>query len=251
MMASFNRNVSHDLRGPIGCIASLASLAGDALNKGDVVRARGRLSMISEMAEASAKLVTALLDLASTDRAEPKRSRVDLRALVDEVVGQLSLCVAHAPRAAIRVLPLPTAMADADLLRPVFLNLIGNALKFTRNRNDGQVEIGGFSDAQHTTVFVRDNGIGFENSAALRIFEPFVRMHWRDYEGHGIGLSIVQAAIQRHGGRVWATSTPGKATTFQFTLPHEEKRARGAPCAQPHPAASAFAHTTDRAPSPV
>lgn len=116
-----------------------------------------------------------------------------------------------------------TARTDRPpgLLRAAFTNLIGNAMKFTAGREDGHVQISAEQDEANVTVIVivQDNGIGFDDKLAARLFQPFVRLHGRHYEGHGIGLSIVRRAVERHGGAVRAIGRPGEGATFTITLP--------------------------------
>jgi len=108
---------------------------------------------------------------------------------------------------------------DGELLRLVLTNLLGNAWKFTRNSAAARVEFGMTEAAGKPAYFVRDNGVGFEGSKAGRIFDAFQRLPGaQEFEGHGIGLALVQRIIQRHGGRVWAEGTVGRGATFYFTL---------------------------------
>jgi signal transduction histidine kinase len=222
-LEAFNRSVSHDLRGPLGGIAGLARLASDAMSGGDTAMVQRSLDAISAQADTSAKLVGTLLQLAHVGDATLARRAVDLDALAHDVIAQLRLGTetsAQAPQAQWIVGALPEVQADADLLRPVLVNLFTNALKFSRNAAQPTVHVDASVDAAgEATVHVRDNGVGFDPAAAGRLFEPFMRLHGRHFEGHGIGLTIVRRAIERHGGRVWAESEPDQGAAFHFTLP--------------------------------
>jgi light-regulated signal transduction histidine kinase (bacteriophytochrome) len=122
-----------------------------------------------------------------------------------------------------RVRSLPSISGDRALLKLVYTNLISNALKFTRARSPGIIEIGYNKDREEATFFVRDNGIGFDMQYADKLFGVFQRLHNdQDYPGTGIGLANVRRIIQRHGGRVWAESAPDQGATFYFTLPNEQ-----------------------------
>lgn len=219
-LESFNRNVSHDLRGPLGGIAGTARLALDALESGNPSLAKQFLPIIADQADTSGKLVSALLELAHVGDASLHRQSVDLRALVDASVSQIAMAAPPRSMPEITVSPLPTVQADVDLLRPVLVNLIGNARKFTQQTEHAHIEIGALNNDKEVTVFVRDNGVGFNSDAARKLFEPFVRLHGQQFEGTGVGLSIVRKAVERHGGRVWAESAPKQGATFYFTLPH-------------------------------
>ena len=218
-LEGFNRSVSHDLRGPLGGIAGLARLASDALGSGDTDMVHRSLAAISSQAETSTKLVAALLQLAHVGDAKLARRTVALEALTRDVIAQLRLGPGEAANAQWIVGTLPDVQADADLLRPVLVNLITNALKFSRDAHPAIVRIDASVDAGEVTVHVRDNGVGFEPAAAGQLFEPFMRLHGRKFEGHGIGLSIVRRAVERHGGRVWADAQPDHGAAFHFTLP--------------------------------
>jgi hypothetical protein len=119
----------------------------------------------------------------------------------------------------IEVMPSVSVHADPELLRMILTNLITNAVKFTRGCAQPRIEVGAQAVEHGVEVFVRDNGIGFEPHQAERLFQPFHRLHGAAYEGSGVGLSIVQRAVARHGGRVWALAAARGGASFHFTLP--------------------------------
>ena len=220
-LESFNRSVSHDLRGPLGGIGGLARLADEALAAGDVAAARRWLGPIVQQADASSRLVGALLALSHADDAPLQRQPVNLRALAQEalaVVGRPQAGAA-AVEVEVEVGPLPTVPGDPDLLRTVFANLLGNALKFSAGRADALVSVSAEQGPAFVTVQVRDNGVGFDSAQGARLFKPFTRLADAAVEGHGVGLSIVRRVVERHGGSVRADSQPGAGATFSFTLP--------------------------------
>ena len=218
-LEGFNRSVSHDLRGPLGGIAGLARMADQALLRGDEAPARRALPLIAEQAETSARLVAAMLTLARVGDAALTRVTVDLGLLASQVVDQLRLEHGAAPLPRIELQTMPAVQADPELLRAVFVNLIGNAIKFTPAHGAGRIEVGARRTGDEWTIQVRDNGVGFDGDAAASLFAPFVRLHGQGFDGHGIGLSIVRRAVERHGGRVWAESQPGQGAVFSFSLP--------------------------------
>jgi light-regulated signal transduction histidine kinase (bacteriophytochrome) len=145
---------------------------------------------------------------------------VDLGALVCEVMQEL------APDAAGRLIvwrvgDLPVVSGDAAMLRIVLANLIANAIKFTRPRQQAQIEIGSMpAQALEAIIFVRDNGVGFDMAYVDKLFGVFQRLHRTDeFQGTGIGLASVCRIIARHGGRTWAEAEPDRGATFYFTLP--------------------------------
>jgi signal transduction histidine kinase/DNA-binding response OmpR family regulator len=219
-LESFNRAVSHDLRGPLGGIAGASRLARDYLNDGETERASQMLGLVGESAERAERLVGALLALAraSASETELNRERVDTEALVREVVEAVSRQSSD-KQVTVTVGPLPPVDADATLLRQVFANLIANAMKFAGTVAQPQIHVGATEDADGRTVFhVRDNGVGFNEAQAQRLFRPFQRLHGGRYEGFGLGLSIVKRIVERHQGRVWAEGRPGEGASFYFSV---------------------------------
>jgi signal transduction histidine kinase/CheY-like chemotaxis protein len=226
-LETFNRSVSHDLRGPLGGIAEAARIANDYVSRDEKPKAERLLRMIAAQAQTTGKLVDALLTLARVSGAIPTRQRVDMTALVREVIDQIPQALAG------KTLPLvldelPAADVDPALARQVFSNLIGNALKFTSEAARPRVSIGADPLTQPPTYFVRDNGIGFATEMAAQLFRPFQRLHGTRFEGFGVGLSIVKRIIDRHGGKVWAESAPGLGATFYFRFGNPPERAAGA-----------------------
>ena len=118
---------------------------------------------------------------------------------------------------------LPVCLADPALLRQVYTNLLNNAFKFTRKRAGARVEVGSRMENGERVWFVKDNGAGFDMRYASKLFGVFQRLHSaEEYEGTGVGLALVQRIVQRHGGRIWAESSPGQGAAFFFTLPERE-----------------------------
>jgi signal transduction histidine kinase len=217
-LESFNRTISHDLRGPLGGIAGVARLAREHVASGDSAAAERMLQSIADQAETSHKLVGALLAMAHSSDATLQREPVDTAALVLEVIESLRH-TRSTERFAMLVARLPPVEADPELLRQVFVNLIGNALKFGAGNPHPHIEIGARSEAEGGPTFhVRDNGVGFAPGDAKRLFQPFQRLHGQRFEGFGIGLSIVKRIVERHGGAVWAEANTGAGATFFFTL---------------------------------
>jgi light-regulated signal transduction histidine kinase (bacteriophytochrome) len=144
---------------------------------------------------------------------------VSLSNLVQQVLDELQ-GEREGRQVEIRVDPLPDCLGDASLLKQVFVNLLTNALKFTRKREQALIEISAHEEGGELVGFVRDNGAGFDMQFADKLFGVFQRLHSNDqFEGTGVGLSIVQRIIHRHGGRIWAEAAVDKGATFHFTLP--------------------------------
>jgi light-regulated signal transduction histidine kinase (bacteriophytochrome) len=170
--------------------------------------------MIEGNAERMVGLIEGLLRLSQLGRGAIHRIPLSMEELARDVLRD----VGSGTRAEIRVGRLPECNGDPAILRQVWANLIGNALKYSRTRDAARVEIGW--DAQHRAYFVRDNGVGFDMQYAAKLFGAFERLHGEaEFEGSGIGLAIVQRILERHGGKIWADAAPDRGATFWFTVP--------------------------------
>lgn len=219
-LEAFTYSVSHDLRAPLRAIDGYARMLMEdhgAAFDGD---ARRLLDVVSDNARHMARLIDDLLALSRVGRCELGRTAVDMTALARSVAAEIC-AVESERRVDVRISALPAADGDATLLRQVYANLIGNAVKFTRGKPTAAIEIGcAAGPDEETTYFVRDDGAGFDMQYVDKVFEVFERLHdRRDFEGTGVGLAIVERIIRRHGGRVWAEGKVGEGATFFFTLP--------------------------------
>lgn len=216
---AFTRAASHDLRSPLGSVASAIMLLQAQFGDQLPAPAAHLLQLIDAEARRMLQLVDDLLRLSQLGRQALERQPVDVHAVVDEVVDELRRRDPDR-QVEVHVGPLPPALADPGLLRQVYVNLIGNALKFTRGQPQASVDIGCRPDGGEDVYFVRDNGAGFDMARAGKLFQPFQRLHRQDdFEGSGVGLSIVQRIVERHGGSIRAQAAPGQGATFSFTLP--------------------------------
>jgi light-regulated signal transduction histidine kinase (bacteriophytochrome) len=165
------------------------------------------------------RLIDDLLRFSRLSQQPLTKELIRTRELFQEVLDELQTERAGR-QIEIRLGPLPDCQGDRSLLRQVVVNLLSNALKFTRRRELAIVEIDGRLQDKELVYFVRDNGAGFDMQYARRLFGVFQRMHRaEEYEGTGVGLSIVQRIILRHGGRIWAEAAINQGATFFFTLP--------------------------------
>ena len=215
---AFTRSVSHDLRSPLNVVLGFSSLLVSQPDSPLSEAQRNWLVQIERSALQMNQLIDALMRLSHLGRQALALQTVDLAALVRHVVGDVQR---QDPQrsVAVQVGELPQTLADPSLLRQVFVNLLSNAFKFTRHSQPARVEIGCNLQGSERVFFVRDNGSGFDSTRAERLFEAFQRLHRGDeFEGNGVGLSIVQRIVQRHGGRIWAEAVPGQGACFFFTL---------------------------------
>jgi PAS domain S-box-containing protein len=219
-LEAFSYSVSHDLRAPLRHIDGFVGLLIKSDEQNVSARGRSHLHTISDSAKQMGQLIDDLLVFARMGRAEMRINRVDLSHLLEEVLHSLR------PEFQNRNIiwhkqPLPVVHADHAMLRQVLVNLLANAIKYTRPRDPAVIEIGCRKDRPgESVVFVRDNGVGFDTAYADNLFGVFQRLHRaEEFEGTGIGLANVRRIIIRHGGRTWAESQPGAGATFYFSLP--------------------------------
>lgn len=219
-LEAFAYSVSHDLRAPLRHIGGFLDLLQKRIAGSPDAQAQHYMATVAESAEQMGTLIDDLLSFSRMGRQDMCRSRVDLGELVQDVIQEL------APDAAGRTIhwhigDLPAVMGDRAMLRLVLVNLISNAVKFTRRSSQAEIEVGYLPDqGEETTIFVRDNGVGFDMTYVDKLFGVFQRLHGVDeFEGTGIGLANVRQIVSRHGGRTWAEGQVNKGATVYFSLP--------------------------------
>jgi PAS domain S-box-containing protein len=221
-LKSFTSSVAHDLRTPLIIMGTygqrLLKKYGERLDE----KGKDYLDQILSTTQKMEQIIDALMKLSFVSRAEIHWEKVNLSEMAGKVMEELR-----------RLDPLRPVdcsipkdlfvMGDPPLLKIMLENLFGNAWKFTRQSPSALIELGAFQERRNRAFFVRDNGCGFDRAQAAKIFEPFTRLHKKEeFEGTGIGLATVKRVIDRHGGRVWVESEPGRRTTFYFTLESEQ-----------------------------
>jgi light-regulated signal transduction histidine kinase (bacteriophytochrome) len=217
-LETFSYSVSHDLRAPLRGIDGFSqALQKDYQQQLDST-AKDYLQRICTATRRMGELIDDLLNLARVTRAEIYRERIDLSKLADEVAREFQ-SQELARSVALNIAAGLEAEGDSRLLRLALQNLIGNAWKFTSKRETAQIEFGAQGVNGGKAYFVRDNGAGFEQSYASRLFGAFQRLHaTSEFPGSGIGLATVQRIIRRHGGTVWAEGAVNQGATVYFTL---------------------------------
>jgi PAS domain S-box-containing protein len=218
-LEAFSYSVSHDLRAPLRTVDGFSQALLEDFGPQLPEEGQRQVRTIREGAQRMGALIDDLLAFSRLGRQSLDQAvAVDMDSLVHAALEELA--PERAGRALeIRAAPLPPGQGDAALLRQVWVNLLSNALKYSRKRDPAVVEIGSLSNGGATEYFVRDNGTGFDMRYAQKLFGVFQRLHRaEEFEGTGVGLAIVQRIVQRHGGRVWADSAPGQGATFHFTL---------------------------------
>ena len=220
-LESFSYSVSHDLRAPVRAINGFSSmLLNDYSDKLDDEGKR-LLNVIRNNTRKMAELIDDLLALSRIGRKDIELSVVGMNTIVTSVLDEIKTTMPER-NLQFSIKPLTFVRCDAGMIRLVLLNLLYNAIKFTKHRENTIIEVGGWEDEKENTYFVRDNGVGFDMQYASKLFGAFQRLHsGEEFEGTGIGLAIVQRIIYRHGGRVWAEGKVNEGATFYFTLPRE------------------------------
>lgn len=218
-LEAFAYSVSHDLRAPLRHMSGFTELLQKSAAAVLDAKSQRYVTMIVESAKRMGNLIDDLLAFSRIGRAETHKTMVNLEQLVQEAVAEVQQ---DAPGRTIawNISSLPACYGDRSMLRLALINLISNAVKFTRARAEAEIEIGcADKEPNRVVIFVRDNGVGFDMKYVNKLFGVFQRLHPLEaYEGTGIGLATVQRIVHRHGGRIWAESATDQGATFYFSL---------------------------------
>jgi light-regulated signal transduction histidine kinase (bacteriophytochrome) len=217
-LESFSYSVSHDLRAPLRAVNGFARIVLDTYAPQLPAEAREYLEDIRTGGERMGQLIDDLLAFSRLGRQALRSQTVDTARLVQTVLDDLATQREDRPFE-IKVRELPGCQGDPALLKQVWVNLLANAIKYTRGRTPAVIEIGCNGSEVEPVFYVRDNGAGFDMRYVHKLFGVFQRLHCTDeFEGTGVGLAIVQRIVHRHGGRVWAEAELGRGASFHFTL---------------------------------
>ena len=223
-LEAFAYSISHDLRAPLRHMAGFTELLQK--NTASLLDERNQryVTMILESAQRMGNLIDDLLAFSRIGRTETHKTMVSLEQLVKEALTEVRQDT-DGRYIVWRVGGLPAWYGDRSMLRLVLVNLISNAVKFTRTRSQAEIEIGSLNqEPDQVVVFIRDNGVGFDMKYVSKLFGVFQRLHRPEaFEGTGIGLATVQRIVHRHGGRVWAEGLVDKGATFYFSLPNRKE----------------------------
>jgi two-component system sensor histidine kinase/response regulator len=218
-LEAFSFSVSHDLLAPLRAVRGFSEIVETDFGPQLPPEGQRLLSRVTKSAQRMEALVRDLLEFSRFGRQTLEKRPVDMARLAQSVVDELRMDQPER-QIDVRIGGLPEGWADPSLLRQVFVNLLSNGFKFTRNVASAAIEVGGEKAGGECVYFVRDNGAGFDMQYVGKLFGVFQRLHREsEFEGTGVGLSTVQRIIERHGGRIWAESEVGKGATFRFSLP--------------------------------
>lgn len=218
-LEAFTYSVSHDLRAPLRAIHGFVRILVEEYGQEIRGEARRYLDLVAANSEQMGRLVDDLLNFSRLGRQPVNKHRLNTTAVARRALEQLQPTL-EGRHVELSIGELPPADADPVLIQQVFLNLIGNAIKYTRGREPARIEVGARTEADGEVVYyVRDNGAGFDMRYAHKLFGVFQRLHRaEEYEGTGVGLALVQRIITKHGGRIWPEASVGDGATFFFTL---------------------------------
>lgn len=224
-LEAFTASVSHDLRSPLTTIAGQAGLLELSMSENVTDDQRRRLNRIENGVKQMSELIDALLVLSRISRHTLHREILDVSSMADQVIADL--CLKHPERnVRVNIQPGMTVHGDRRLIADMLTNLLSNAWKFTARTADPLIEMGqrqdedGAVSTSMSTLWVRDNGAGFNMAYQQKLFKPFQRLHGvNEFEGTGVGLATVARIIERHGGRIWAEAKPQAGAVFYFTMP--------------------------------
>lgn len=217
-LEAFSYSVSHDLRAPLRSMDAFSQAVLEDYGPNLPEEGQRYLNLIRSGAQKMGELIDDLLAFSRLGRAPLNKQRVHTQALIQTVLDDLGPA-REGRNIDLRIGDLPPCAGDPALLRQVWVNLVSNAIKYTRGREPALVEIGFAPGSPDGIFFVRDNGTGFDMKYVSKLFGVFQRLHRaEDFEGTGVGLAIVRRIVHRHGGRVWAEASPDKGATFSFTL---------------------------------
>ncbi|HEX9876593.1 MAG TPA: response regulator [Gammaproteobacteria bacterium] len=217
-LESFSYSVSHDLRAPLRAIDGFSRILeeqhSDRLNE----ECRRLLGVIRENSRKMGDLIDDLLEFSRLGRKPLSTAEIDMKRLAEEVFAELQAGNERRPK--LMLSALPSAQGDATLVKQVWINLLGNAIKFSSKSQQPVIEVSGQEIGAEIVYCVKDNGAGFDMRYYDRLFGVFQRLHGeQEFAGTGVGLAIVQRVVSRHGGRVWAEGKVNEGATFYFALP--------------------------------
>jgi signal transduction histidine kinase len=217
-LEAFSYSVSHDLRAPLRAVSGYAMILKEDYEDTFDAEARRITGNILSNVKMMGRLIDDLIAFSRLGKREVTRRNIDMKALAESCVTEL-LAIWPEEKFSIVIGDLPVRTGDEDLVKQVWLNLIGNAFKYSSQIAEPLIEIGGYNGPAGDVYFVRDNGAGFDMKYADKLFKVFQRLHSQEeFEGTGVGLALVKRIIDKHKGKIWAEASPGKGASFYFTL---------------------------------
>ncbi|HMK59718.1 MAG TPA: ATP-binding protein, partial [Dissulfurispiraceae bacterium] len=222
-LEAFSYSASHDLRAPLRHLSGFVDLLRNELQDQASIKAQNYMKSIAKASKKMGMLIDDLLAFSRIGRSEMKMRMINLNVIIKNVIGELQTETTGRD-ITWELEVLPDVYGDQSLFRMLFVNLISNAIKFTRTVAHAEISVGSEDRGKEFIFYVKDNGVGFDMKYMSKLFGVFERLHTEsEFEGTGIGLANVQRIIARHGGRTWAEGAVGRGATIYFSLPKLEK----------------------------
>jgi two-component system sensor kinase len=217
-LEAFTYSISDDMRGPLRAIDGFSRVLVEEY-EGKLDKEGKRLvEIIATNARGISELIDGLLTFSRLGRQPLEQTDVNMKELAKSAFDEIQ-AGQRDRHIELDLKDLPQAFGDRAMIRQVLYNLLSNAFKFTRPKQDAMIEIGSRTDGDRPMYYVRDNGVGFDMQYSKKLFGVFQRLHnVEEFEGAGVGLALVQRIVLRHGGRVWAEGKPNEGATFYFSL---------------------------------
>jgi signal transduction histidine kinase len=218
-LEAFSYSVSHDLRAPLRAVSGYTMMLKEDYEDSLDDEARRILGNILSNVKMMGRLIDDLIGFSRLGKRDVRKQVTDMKELVEGCVAELTPAWPEG-RFQIEIGALPACMGDSDLLKQVWINLIGNSMKYSSRNAEPRIDVGAVEERAGTIYFVRDNGAGFEMRYADKLFKVFQRLHSQEeFEGTGVGLALVKRIVDKHRGEIWAESSPGKGAVFYFRMP--------------------------------
>jgi PAS domain S-box-containing protein len=218
-LEAFSYSVSHDLRAPLRAISGYSIMLKEDYQPKLDSEANRIIDVIIDNTKMMSQLIDDLLTFSKMARLEVVRDSINMKRLAEKCIAEL-LQTEKRTDYVINILDLPECKGDENMLKQVWFNLIGNAIKYSSKKLIPQIEVGAMDDGKANIYYVRDNGAGFDMKYSSKLFGVFQRLHRNDeFEGIGVGLALVKRIISKHSGEIWAEAELNKGATFYFSIP--------------------------------
>jgi light-regulated signal transduction histidine kinase (bacteriophytochrome) len=217
-LETFSYSISHNLKAPLRAISGYAGMLKEDYSGSLDEEGNRLLNVINENAVKMGQLIEDILTYSRVGRKSLEKTKIDMNKLADEICSELRQ---GCPERKIdfQVKKVPDCNGDRRLIKQILINIISNAIKFAKVRNEAAIEIGSRKIDDKETYYIKDNGVGYDIKYADKMFGLFQRLHsTKEFEGTGVGLAIVQRLVNRHGGKIWTEAKPDEGATFYFTL---------------------------------
>lgn len=218
-LEAFSYSVSHDLRTPLRAISGYSMILKEDYESQLDDEGKRILNVILDNTTMMGELIDDLLSFSKMSRLEAVHESINMNKIVQSCIHDL-LKKENQDQYNITIHPLPNCKGDPSMLRQVWLNLVGNALKYTSKKSKPAVEVGTIDDSGKNIYYVKDNGAGFDMKYYDKLFGVFQRLHRQDeFEGTGLGLALAKRIVSKHSGEIWGEASPGNGATFYFYIP--------------------------------